>query len=80
MCGVEHTVSLFYNDVSKILIVNQMVISHKAIYNLANLYTPFCTDVTSVISLLAIEGHTDKYGERKPVPVTFNIKGAERGK
>ena len=34
MRGVEHTVSLFFNDVSKIPVVNQMVTSHKAIYNL----------------------------------------------
>ena len=34
MCGVEHTVSLFFNDVSKIPVVNQMISAHKAIYNL----------------------------------------------
>ena len=34
MCGVEHTVSLFLNDVSKIPVVNQMITDHKAIYNL----------------------------------------------
>ena len=33
MRGVEHTVSLFYNDVSKIPVVNQMITAHKAIYN-----------------------------------------------
>ena len=33
MRGVEHTVSLFFNDVSKILVVNQMISAHKAIYN-----------------------------------------------
>ena len=33
MCGVEHTVSLFFNDVSKIPIVNQMISAHKMIYN-----------------------------------------------
>ena len=32
--GVEHTVSLFFNDVSKIQVVNQMITSHKAMYNL----------------------------------------------
>ena len=32
--GVEHTVSLFFNDVFKILVVNQMITAHKAIYNL----------------------------------------------
>ena len=31
---VEHTVSLFFNDVSKIPVVNQMITAHKAIYNL----------------------------------------------
>ena len=30
----EHTVPLFFNDVSKILIANQMIWYHKAIYNL----------------------------------------------
>ena len=34
MRGVEHTVSLFLNDVSKIPVVNQMITAHKAIYNL----------------------------------------------
>ena len=34
MCGVEHTVSLFFNDVSKIPIVNQMISAHKMIYNI----------------------------------------------
>ena len=32
--GVEHTVSLFFNDVSKIPIVNQMIYAHKMIYNI----------------------------------------------
>ena len=34
MRGVEHTVSLFFNDVSKIPIVNQMISAHKMIYNI----------------------------------------------
>ena len=34
MRGVEQTVSLFFNDVSKIPVVNQIIIAHKAIYNL----------------------------------------------
>ena len=34
MCGVEHTVSLFLNDVSKIEILNQMIYSHKMICNI----------------------------------------------
>ena len=34
MRGVEHTVSLFFNDVSKIPVFNQMIIAHKEIYNL----------------------------------------------
>ena len=34
MRGVEHTVFLFFNDVSKIPIVNQMISSHKMIYNI----------------------------------------------
>ena len=34
MRGVEHTVSLFFNDVSKIPVVNPTIRAHKAIYNL----------------------------------------------
>ena len=34
MRGVEHTVSLFFNDVSKIPVVNQIITAHKEIYNL----------------------------------------------
>ena len=34
MRGVEHTVSLFFNDVSKIPVVDQMITDHKEIYNL----------------------------------------------
>ena len=34
MRGVEHTVSLFFNDVSKISITNQMIIYQKEIYKL----------------------------------------------
>ena len=34
MRGVEHTVSLFFNDVSKIPIVNQIIYAHKMIYNI----------------------------------------------
>ena len=34
MRGVEHTVSLFFNDVSKIPIVNQIITAHKMIYNI----------------------------------------------
>ena len=34
MYGVEHIVSLFFNDVSKILVVNQIITAHKAILNL----------------------------------------------
>ena len=37
-------------------------------------------DLTSVISPVEIEGHTDKDGKRKPAPVTVKIEGAERGK
>ena len=29
MRGAEHTVSLFFNDVSKITVVNQIIIDHK---------------------------------------------------
>ena len=34
MRGFEHTVSLFFNDASKIPVVNQMITAHKAIYKL----------------------------------------------
>ena len=34
MRGVEHTVYLFFNDVSKIPVFNQMITAHKEIYNL----------------------------------------------
>ena len=33
MRGVEHTVPLFFNDVSKIPIVNQIISGHRMIYN-----------------------------------------------
>ena len=33
MRGVEHTVLLLFNDVSKIPIVNQMISAHRMIYN-----------------------------------------------
>ena len=34
MHGVENTVLLFFNDVSKITIVDQMISAHKMIYNI----------------------------------------------
>ena len=34
MQGVEHTVSLFFNDMSKIKIVHQMLYFHNVIYNI----------------------------------------------
>ena len=34
MSGGEHTVSLFFDGVSKIPVVNQMITAHKEIYNL----------------------------------------------
>ena len=33
MRGVEHTVSLFFSDISKIFILNQMISAHRMIYN-----------------------------------------------
>ena len=33
MSGVEHTMSLFFNDVSKIPIVHQMTYAHRVMYN-----------------------------------------------
>ena len=46
----------------------------------ANLYTPFCTNVTPLYAPIEIEGHTDKDGKTKPVPATVKIEEAERGK
>ena len=34
MRGVEHTVSLFFNDISRILVVYQIISAHKLIYNI----------------------------------------------
>ena len=34
MRGIEHTVSLFFNDISKIPILNQIISAHKMIYNI----------------------------------------------
>ena len=34
MCGVEHTVSFFFNGVSKMTIFHQIISSHKVIYNI----------------------------------------------
>ena len=34
MRGVEHTVSLFFNGVSNIPTVNQMIYDHKMVYNI----------------------------------------------
>ena len=34
MRSVEHTMSLFFNDVSKIPIVNQMISDHRMVYNI----------------------------------------------
>ena len=34
ICGVEHTVSILFNYVSKIPIVKQMIRYHKAIYKI----------------------------------------------
>ena len=34
MCEVEHTVLLFFNDVSNIPILKQMISAHKMIYNI----------------------------------------------
>ena len=34
MIGVEHIVSLFFNDVSKISIINQMISTNNIIYNI----------------------------------------------
>ena len=46
----------------------------------ANLYTPFCTVVTSATSPLAIGGIKDDDGKQKPAPVPVKIEGLEEGK
>ena len=45
-----------------------------------HLFTPFCTEVTSLCAPLEIGGHTDGDGENPPAPVAVKIEGAERGK
>ena len=49
MCGVEHTVLLFFNGVYKIPIVNQMVFAHNTIYNIfgSGIYNKPCSIFTS---------------------------------
>ena len=34
ICGVEHTVLILFNDVSKVPIVHQMIAAHKKIYSI----------------------------------------------
>ena len=34
MYGVEHTMSFLFNDISKIIIVHQIISSHKKMYNI----------------------------------------------
>ena len=46
----------------------------------AHLFTPFCTEVTSLCASLEIGGHTDGDGENLPAPVAVKIEGAGRGK
>ena len=43
--GVKHTVSLFFNGVSKIPIVHQMISDHKMIYNIfsSGIYHKTCS-------------------------------------
>ena len=45
-----------------------------------NLYTPCCTDVTSLCAPLALEGHIDRDGKKKHAPVVVKIEGEEWGK
>ena len=57
MRDVEHTVSLFFNDVSKIPIVNQMIYSHKIIYNIIG-YGTECLENIDARILAARRHHT----------------------
>ena len=45
MRGVEHTMSLFFNEVSKIPILNQIISTHKMIYNIigSGIYHKLCS-------------------------------------
>ena len=60
MRGVEHTVSLFLNDVSKITVVNQMITDHKAIYNLFG--SGIYHKTHSIIKSKSYESHNGNIG------------------
>ena len=46
----------------------------------AHLFTPYCTEVTSLCAPLEIGGHTDGDVKKLPAPVAAKIEGAGRGK
>ena len=60
MRGVEHTVSLFFNDVSKIPVLNQMITDHKAIYNI--FYSGIYHKPHSIIKPASYEFHNRNIG------------------
>ena len=60
MRGVEHTVSLFFNDVYKIPVVNQMITVHKAIYNI--FYSGIYHKPHSIIKPASYEFHNRNIG------------------
>ena len=60
MRGVEHTLLLFFNDFSKIPIVNQMIYARKTIYNIfvSGIYHKPC----SILKSKSQEFHNIKIG------------------
>ena len=44
-----------------------------------HLFTPFCTEVTSLCAPLEIGGHTDRIGKNSPAPVAVKIEGGGTG-
>ena len=46
----------------------------------AHLFTPYCTEVTSLCAPLEIEGHTDGDGEELTAPVAVKLEGGDGGR
>ena len=46
----------------------------------AHLFTPYCTEVTSLCAPLEIEGQIDRDGKKLSAPVAVKIEGTGRGK
>ena len=60
MCGVEHTVSLFFSDVSKIPIVHKLISAHKTINN--NLGSGIYHNLHSILKSKYQEFYNKKIG------------------